>query len=168
MQHQAYIALGSNLDQPLQQVMQALRELDELPGSCLLVASPWYRSAPFGPVEQPDFINGVALLQTSLTPPQLLQQMQAIEKRHLRQRRIRWGPRTLDLDLLLYDDRVLNKPQLKVPHPGMRERNFVLYPLADINPELTLPTGESLASLLSGCPATGLSRLPDSTGARRG
>lgn len=168
MIHQAYIALGSNLDNPLGQVKSAVQELELMPDSRVAAVSHWYLSTPMGPVEQPDFINGVALLETALTARQLLAQMQDIERRHQRRRGQHWGPRTLDLDLLLYADHVIAEPGLSVPHPGLRQRNFVLYPLADISPQLTLPSGESLASLLSLCPSAGLTRLEDNAGESRG
>lgn len=166
-EHRAFIGLGSNLAAPLTQVTRAVQELAELPHSRLLEQSPWYRSPPMGPADQPDFINGAVLLATGLSPLALLRAMQAIELAHERRRERHWGPRTLDLDLLLYDDLTLQDPQLQIPHPGLRQRNFVLYPLADIDPQLTLPSGEPIASLLAQCPATGLTRLNDSTGARR-
>ena len=97
-----YIGLGSNLDQPLQQLRNAVIELASLPGTSLMTISSWYRSAPMGPQDQPDFINGVAKLQTSLTPRKLLEALQAIEQLHQRKKDRHWGPRTLDLDILLY------------------------------------------------------------------
>ncbi len=157
-----YIGLGSNLDNPHGQLMRAFEALAQLPDSALVARSPLYRSAPVGP-PQPDYLNAVARLDTHLEPLALLDALQAIEQDHQRVRRQHWGPRTLDLDLLLYDDQTLNTPRLTVPHPEMAKRAFVLYPLADIAPQLTLPTGTSLASLLAVCPFEGLERLnPDS------
>ncbi|MYM64320.1 2-amino-4-hydroxy-6-hydroxymethyldihydropteridine diphosphokinase [Pseudomaricurvus sp. HS19] len=163
----AYIGLGSNLNNPLQQVKSALQALAQLPGSELLQVSRWYRSKAIGPGEQPDFVNGVALLQTTLQPLALLDAMQAIEHAHQRVRDIRWGPRTLDLDLLLYDQQCIDHERLQVPHPWLTRRNFVLWPLADIDPALTLPSGESITSLLADCSMDGLEPLALSAGADR-
>lgn len=147
-----YIALGSNLQQPLQQVQSALQELDLLPDSAIVSASRWYQSPAIGPGHQPDYVNGVALMTTRLQPLVLLDQLQAIEQQHHRQRLEHWGPRTLDLDLLLYGDALIELPRLTVPHPRMTMRNFVLYPLHDITPQLILPAGQSLKDLLKQCP----------------
>ena len=153
-----YIGLGSNLDNPRAQVEQAITELTQLPVTRLEAVSPLYRSHPVGPA-QPDYINAVARLATRLTPLALLDQLQALEQRHQRVRREYWGPRTLDLDILLYGAEVIDEPRLRVPHPFMTRRNFVLYPLAAIAPELVLPGGESIAALLRQCPPDGLHRL---------
>jgi 2-amino-4-hydroxy-6-hydroxymethyldihydropteridine diphosphokinase len=147
-----YIALGSNLDNPLQQVECALQSLAKLPSSSLAATSPWYRSAAVGPGQQPDYINGVAELLTDLEPLPLLAAMQAIELQQHRQRLQHWGPRTLDLDLLLYGDEQIELPTLTVPHPRMLQRNFVLYPLFDIAPDLQLAAGNSLKNQLKQCP----------------
>ena len=155
----AYIGLGSNLEDPLAQVMRALDELAEIPETQLLARSSIYSSLPIGP-EQPDYINAAALLDTQLAPLALLDALQAIEQAHQRVRIQHWGPRTLDLDLLLYSDEVIDLERLKVPHPYLTQRSFVLYPLADITPDLHLPDGTPLADLLSRCPADGLVRLP--------
>jgi len=154
----AYIALGSNLDDPQQQVLQAITELDALPDTHITAVSPWYRSSPMGPSDQPDYINGIAELETDLNPLPLLKALQGIEDAHQRVRQKRWGARTLDLDILLYGDQVINHPELQVPHPGMATRNFVLYPLADIAPQLVLPDKISLAELLESCPSEGIVR----------
>lgn len=154
----AYIGLGSNLDQPRQQVERAFDELAALPDSHLSGRSRLYRSDPVGP-PQPDYINAVAQLDTELEPLALLDALQALEQLHQRVRREHWGPRTLDLDLLLYADRPIQHPRLTVPHPELERRNFVLYPLADINPELRLPSGTPLASLLEACSPRGLEPL---------
>ncbi len=147
-----FIGLGSNLEQPLQQVSRAVDELARIAGCQLLGHSPWYRSKAVGPGDQPDYINGVAALDCQLAPIALLDQLQAIENTHLRRRVEHWGPRTLDLDLLLYGEQQIAQPRLTVPHPLMLERNFVLYPLHDLAPELQLPDGTLLASLLDYCP----------------
>jgi len=153
----AYIGLGSNLDDPLAQVQRALERLAELPDTRLIGQSRLYRSAPVGPEGQPDYINAVACLETALSPEILLDHLQQLEHQQGRVRTLRWGPRTLDLDILLYDALVLQTPRLTLPHPEMINRSFVLYPLADLAPDLILPTGQSLQSLLDGCPSTGLS-----------
>ena len=155
----AYIGLGSNLENPLVQVMRAFDELEAIPSPQLLTRSAIYSSLPVGP-EQPDYINAVALLDTQLAPLALLDSLQAIEQAHARIRIQHWGPRTLDLDLLLYGDDIIDLERLKVPHPYLTQRSFVLYPLADITPDLHLPDGTPLADLLMRCPADGLVRLP--------
>lgn len=143
----AYIGLGSNLDNPLSQVRAALTELAKLPHTQLAAVSPLYRTPPMGPADQPDYINAVAALDTGLEPLALLDQLQRIEQQHGRVRTLRWGPRTLDLDLLLYGDRVIKNERLAVPHPGLCERPFVIFPLQAIAPGLILPDGATLASL---------------------
>lgn len=155
----AYVGLGSNLAQPVQQVKTALAELAELPGSSLLATSSLYQSEPMGPSDQPDYINAVAALETKLSPTDLLVELQALENRHDRVRQQHWGPRTLDLDLLLYADQQINSPDLSVPHPGLAERNFVLIPLYEIAPDLRLPDDRRLLDLVQGCSQAGLRRL---------
>ncbi|PPD29857.1 MAG: 2-amino-4-hydroxy-6-hydroxymethyldihydropteridine diphosphokinase [Methylomonas sp.] len=158
--HEAYIGLGSNLDNPLLQIRSAAKVISGLDDIDECRLSPLYTSQPVGPQDQPDYINAVIRLKTRLSPLQLLKQLQAIENQHGRVRSIRWGARTLDLDLLLYDDLILNLPELTVPHPELKNRSFVLYPLADIAPEgLLIPGTASLSSLLAACPADGLQRL---------
>lgn len=158
---EAYIGLGSNLDNPHQHVARALKELAVIPHTRLLRASPHYQTLAVGPGEQPDYINAVALLETELEAHALLDQLQAIEHSHDRVREVRWGPRTLDLDLLLYGTEIIDSERLQVPHPYLTQRNFVLYPLADIAPQLILPSGDTLASLLARCPTEGLSQIQD-------
>jgi 2-amino-4-hydroxy-6-hydroxymethyldihydropteridine diphosphokinase len=152
----AYVALGSNLDGPVRQVRSALAELDGLEDVRRLAHSPLYRSPPLGPGGQPDYVNAVALLETTLDPHQLLDRLQAIEQRHGRERGVRWGPRTLDLDLLLYGGQRIVSPRLRVPHPELSRRPFVLVPLHDIAPDLELPGLGPLADLL---PAPGEGEL---------
>jgi len=135
----AYVALGSNLDDPQRQVENAFDLLAGLPDTQLITRSSLYRSAPFGPVEQPEFVNAAAELLTSLGARELLEHLQAIETSQGRVRKKRWGPRTLDLDLLVYGAQVIDEPRLTVPHPGIGERNFVLLPLREIAPELVIP-----------------------------
>ncbi|MDQ7729174.1 2-amino-4-hydroxy-6-hydroxymethyldihydropteridine diphosphokinase [Halomonas sp. SpR8] len=133
-----YIGLGSNLAYPIEQVRQALDELATLPLSRLVAASSLYASRPVGPQDQPDFINAVAALETRLSPLALLDQLQALEQQHRRRRQHHWGPRTLDLDLLLYANDHIDTPRLRVPHPHMTTRAFVLAPLAEIAPSIQL------------------------------
>lgn len=146
----AYIGLGSNLEQPRQQVASALDELDALPLSRVSSASRLYSSRPVGPQDQPDFVNAVAALETQLSPLALLDQLQALEQRHRRRRERHWGPRTLDLDVLLFNTTPVDHPRLQVPHPYMHERAFVLRPLLEIAPHLSLqglPLEQWLAKL---------------------
>jgi 2-amino-4-hydroxy-6-hydroxymethyldihydropteridine diphosphokinase len=157
---QVFIGLGSNLEDPLQQVKTALLELADLPGTQLLRCSRLYRSRAIGPA-QPDYINAVALLETCLEPLVLLDKLQQLEQEHHRVRGEHWGPRTLDLDILLVGNETIDHERLKVPHPYLTERNFVLYPLADIVPELILPSGVALSDLLAHCPREGLVILAD-------
>ncbi|WP_293646156.1 2-amino-4-hydroxy-6-hydroxymethyldihydropteridine diphosphokinase [Thiolapillus sp.] len=147
----AYIGLGSNLDQPVQQILQALDELDCVPESWLVRASSLYASAPMGPQDQPDYVNAVADIRTRLAPLDLLDALQEIEKRHGRIRDRRWGPRTLDLDLLLYGDQIIQDRRLTVPHPGLAQRAFVLKPFEEIAPRLRVPGLDDIAALSAAC-----------------
>lgn len=154
-----YIALGSNLDDPEAQLQEAVSALGRVDGLRLAAASPVYRSAAVGPGEQPDYLNTVLAVITDLQPLDLLDALQAVEDRQGRQRDERWGPRTIDLDILLYGDQRIDLPRLQVPHPEMTRRNFVMVPLADIcNPALRLPGGEDLGTLLGRCPDARLER----------
>lgn len=155
----AYVALGSNLADPLTQVTRACTALAALEATTLDAVAPWYRSEAIGPGEQPDFINGVVRLSTGLSPLLLLDRLQAIENAQGRQRRLRWGARTLDLDLLLYGDQVIASDRLAVPHPCIQQRNFVVYPLADLAPALIFPDGQSIGSVKSALGEAGLQRL---------
>ncbi len=160
MMERVYIGLGSNLAEPLEQLRGALNALAELPQSQLVGMSSFYASDPLGPPDQPRYVNAVAALDTRLTPLQLLDALQAIELNQGRQRKAeRWGPRTLDLDILLFGQRLLDEPRLKVPHYHMHARPFVLYPLAELAPDLQLADGRRLSELLSACPFQGLERL---------
>jgi 2-amino-4-hydroxy-6-hydroxymethyldihydropteridine diphosphokinase len=152
----AYIGLGSNLDNPKEHVKQALEDLKKLPQSQLLLASKLYLSKPVGPQDQDEFINAVVLLVTELEPLALLDQLQAIEQRHQRVRERHWGPRTLDLDLLLFGDQSIENSRLTVPHAELANRDFVVGPLFEICPELILPSGTRLQELLQQCPIDGL------------
>ncbi|MNJ56604.1 2-amino-4-hydroxy-6-hydroxymethyldihydropteridine pyrophosphokinase [compost metagenome] len=156
-----YIGLGSNLAQPLQQLRAALAALAELPLTRLDGVSSFYASDPLGPPDQPRYVNAVAALDTALAPLELLDALQRIERQQGRVRKAqRWGPRTLDLDILLFGDRQLHDERLTVPHYHMHARPFVLYPLAELAPELRLPDGRPLGALLDDCPFQGLERLP--------
>ncbi len=149
----AYIALGSNLSGPLGQLQRATDALHELPDTRLERISRVYHSAAVGPGEQPDYLNAVVCVETSLAALDLLDALQAIETAQGRVRTERWGARTLDLDLLLYGDATIDCSRLRVPHPRMCERAFVLLPLADIAAaNLQLPNGEELAKLVAACP----------------
>ena len=136
----AYIGIGSNLQGPAKQIETATESLANIPRTRLVSVSSKYRSAPFGGVEQPDFINAVAAMLTRLSPLELLAALQDIEIRQGRERGdTRWGPRVLDLDLLVYSNWNVDESGLRVPHPGISERNFVLLPLGEIAPELVIP-----------------------------
>jgi 2-amino-4-hydroxy-6-hydroxymethyldihydropteridine diphosphokinase len=136
----AYVGLGSNLADPVAQVRRAMDELARIPDTQLTTRSPLYKSPPLGPQDQPDYINAVAVLDTGLAPLELLAALRDIEQQHGRERDgTRWGPRSLDLDLLLYGNVVMGTPELTLPHPGLPERAFVLYPLFDVAPQLAVP-----------------------------
>ena len=157
-----FIGLGSNLAEPRQQLQAALAAIAELPSSQLAAVSSFYVSDPLGPPDQPRYVNAVAALDTQLAPLDLLDALQRIEQEQGRVRKAeRWGPRTLDLDILLFGSRQLAEERLTVPHYHMHARAFVLYPLAEIAPELQLPDGRALQTLLAVCPYVGLERLPD-------
>ncbi|MCH8529839.1 MAG: 2-amino-4-hydroxy-6-hydroxymethyldihydropteridine diphosphokinase [Saccharospirillum sp.] len=136
---QAWIALGSNLGVSENWLELALEQLNQLPQSQLLACSPWYRSAAIGgPADQPDYLNAVCQLQTTLPPLDLLHALQQIEAEAGRERLVRWAPRTLDLDIICYDAVISNDPELTLPHPRAHQRAFVLRPLADLTPDLRL------------------------------
>ena len=154
-----YIGMGSNLAAPDQQLLSAIAALALLPDTALVGVSDFYQSDSLLP-GQPRYTNAVAALDSSLAPLALLDALQAIENGQGRERLERWGPRTLDLDILLFGDRLIDEPRLKVPHYQMHLRAFVLYPLAELAPaELQLPDGRTLAELLESCPFVGLERL---------
>lgn len=149
----AHIALGGNLDNPAARIDRVFAELGRLPQSRLLRASSLYRTAPVGYLDQPDFINAVAVLETSLSPHALMHELLEMENRHGRVRTVKDGPRTLDLDLLLHGGRSLDSGPLRLPHPRMHLRAFVLVPLVEIDPHCVIP-GHGRADAL-------LARLPD-------
>ncbi|MBH3429896.1 2-amino-4-hydroxy-6-hydroxymethyldihydropteridine diphosphokinase [Pseudomonas alkylphenolica] len=154
-----YIGLGSNLDEPQAQLHSALNALRQLPDTQVTAVSAFYGSESLSP-GQPRYTNAVAALETGLAPLALLDSLQSIEAAQGRERKERWGPRTLDLDILLYGDQVIDVPRLKVPHYHMQARPFVLYPLAELVPEsFVLADQRPLAKLLADCPFVGLERL---------
>ncbi|MBS0358733.1 MAG: 2-amino-4-hydroxy-6-hydroxymethyldihydropteridine diphosphokinase [Proteobacteria bacterium] len=155
-----YIGLGSNLNNPTQQIKTALLEITKIPETKLTKSSSLYSSKPLAPYsEQPSYVNAVAELETTLSAKQLLESLHDIEVIHGRDRKTRWEPRVLDLDLLLYGEHSINEPTIRVPHPEMYKRDFVLYPLYEIAPHITLPGGASLAYLLANCLDNGLQKL---------
>lgn len=135
----AYVAIGSNIGDPVDQVQRAIERLDDIVGTRVVDRSSLYRSAPFGPVKQADYVNAVVSLRTRLRARALFAEMQEIERLQGRKRGVRWGPRTLDLDFLAFGDREIEEPTLTLPHPGIAERNFVLLPLREIAPNLVIP-----------------------------
>ena len=154
-----YIGMGSNLAAPQEQLRNAVQALTQLPKTQLTGVSAFYQSDSLLP-GQPRYTNAVAALESALAPLELLDALQAIENQQGRERLERWGPRTLDLDILLFGDRLIDEPRLKVPHYQMQERAFVLYPLAELAPaRLELADGRRLSDLLAACPFVGLDRL---------
>ncbi|EFB7640593.1 2-amino-4-hydroxy-6-hydroxymethyldihydropteridine diphosphokinase [Escherichia coli] len=145
----AYIAIGSNLASPLEQVNAALKALGDIPESRILAVSSFYRTPPLGPQDQPDYLNAAVTLETSLSPEELLNHTQRIELQQGRVRKAeRWGPRTLDLDIMLFGNEVINTERLTVPHYDMKSRGFMLWPLFEIAPGLVFPDGETLRQIL--------------------
>jgi 2-amino-4-hydroxy-6-hydroxymethyldihydropteridine diphosphokinase len=156
----AYVALGSNLSGPRLQVESALAALGDLPGCRLVLRSSLWRSRPMGPRDQPQFVNAVAGLLTTTTPPALLAALQAIERRAGKvEPAVRWGPRVIDLDLLVFGELRVDEPGLVLPHPGLHQRNFVLYPLAEIAAELWVPGLDRVRRLRERVAAAGIVRL---------
>ena len=145
--NKVYIALGSNLANPQAQLTAALQALNALSDSRLTAVSSFYQSKPLGPQDQPDYVNAVACLETSLAPLVLLDELQRIEHEQGRVRLRRWGERTLDLDILLYTDHIIQLERLTVPHYDMHQREFVIIPLVEIAPYLVLPNGQSIQTL---------------------
>ena len=159
MSHRAFIALGSNLQDPAAQVNSALREIAELPGTRLLRHSSLYRTAPVGYDNQPDFINAAAEVSTTLQPLALLRALLALEARHGRERPFANAPRVLDLDLLIYDGQVMQTPELTLPHPRLHERGFVLFPLAENAPDLEIPGKGGVSDLVRACQDQGMRKM---------
>jgi len=156
----AYIGLGSNLDDPQAHIIRALEELKQLPGSRLAGHSSLYVTSPVGPQSQPDYINAACRLDTELGAHELLEQLQAIEHLHGRLREgEQWGPRTLDLDLLLYGSEIIDMPDLKVPHSELHRRCFVLQPLHEIAGNVVVPGHGSVSDLLAAADCNGVRKL---------
>ena len=150
------IALGSNLGNSLDTLNSSLTVLDSNPGINFIAVSSWYQTKPIGP-PQPNYLNGCAILDVKQTPEELLVLLQAIELQFGRIRREKWGARTLDLDILLYDDLIINTPNLTIPHPRMNERAFVLFPLAEIAPQWQEPkSGKAIAQLVQQVDTSGV------------
>jgi 2-amino-4-hydroxy-6-hydroxymethyldihydropteridine diphosphokinase len=147
----AYVGIGSNLNEPVRQVEDALRELDRIPRSRVVRRSSLYQSAPLGYADQADFINAVGTLETALEPEELLDELLIIEARHGRQRSFPNAPRSLDLDLLLFEERELQTERLILPHPRMHERAFVLKPLLELSGDISIPGKGSARELLKNC-----------------
>ena len=161
LQHIAFVGLGSNLEDPGNQLCRAFDELGKLPDTRLVARSSLYRSAPQGYTDQPDFVNAVAKIVTALTPQALLQELLQVEHRHGRQRTFRNAPRTLDLDVLLYDDVQLHEHGLTIPHPQMHLRIFVLQPLLEIAPDCIIPVVGQAQQALAECDSPVLEKLAD-------
>lgn len=154
-----YIGLGGNLGAVIENLTAAVELLADIPQTSLVSKSSWYQSTAVGPGDQADYINGVCQLQTSLSPVDLLDQTQAIENHLGRVRNERWGPRTVDLDILLFGDLEINKERLTIPHPEMMNRNFVIQPLFEIAPNLPLKSPESFESIANKSGWHGLKKL---------
>jgi 2-amino-4-hydroxy-6-hydroxymethyldihydropteridine diphosphokinase len=158
--HPAYVALGSNLSDPARQVESAIDALAAMAGTRLVSRSSLWKSRPLGPSDQPDFVNAVAGLLTTATPQAFLAALKELERRLGRSLPVvRWGPRVIDLDLLLYGDRQADDPDLTLPHAGLHQRNFVLYPLAEIAAELWVPGRGRVRTLKQRAASDGLKRL---------
>jgi 2-amino-4-hydroxy-6-hydroxymethyldihydropteridine diphosphokinase len=156
----SYIGVGSNQTDPTKQAKLAIERLRHLTNSVFCDCSSLYHSAPMGPQDQPDYINAVVKIDTQLTAIELLDELQKIELSQGRVRKEnRWGPRTLDLDIILYGNEVINNARLTIPHYGMKEREFVLYPLLEIDKELCLPNGKALSQLTADCHKNGLIQI---------
>lgn len=159
--HCVYLGLGANLNSPKKQLDNAIVALKKLPDCEFISVSHYYASKPMGPQDQPDYINAVACINTTLSPEKLLDLTQAIELEHGRVRKAeRWGPRTLDIDMLLFDAQTINTERLTVPHYGLTEREFVVYPLLELAPKLILPSGIALHTIANTLPLNNLQQLP--------
>jgi len=155
----AYVALGANICDPRRQLEAAIEQLKNLPDTDFVLVSGFYRSAPLGYVDQADFLNAVARLDTTLPAEQLLENLQKMEQRQSRERSFPNAPRTLDLDLLLYGDSILDSPRLTLPHPRMHERAFVLQPLLELDSEISIPGKGKAGALLSACGSQKIERI---------
>lgn len=157
----AFIGLGSNLSDPTAQINSARQVIKSLARVKEQAFSSLYRSPPMGPQDQPDFVNAIMAISTDLSAQALLRYLQQIELDQGRVRKgVRWGARIIDLDIILYGQQIISQPDLVVPHYGLAERAFVLYPLAEIVPEIEVPGLGSISGLLDSCPLDGLVRLP--------
>jgi len=158
----AYIALGSNLDDPPARIRDALDRLGRIPETRRIASSSLWSSRPLGPQDQPDFVNAAAAVLTRLAPAALLARLKALEAAMGRAQPVqRWGPRVIDLDLLAYGAETVAEPGLTIPHPGVQERDFVLYPLAEIAPDLWIPGAGRVRTLAAQVEDRGLERLPE-------
>ncbi len=157
----AYVALGSNLQNPVEQLRRALEALAAVPGTRLVRSSSFYRSAPVGYADQPDFVNAVAEIRTALAPRELLDALLAIERAQGRVREFPNAPRTLDLDIAVYGDRTVHEPGLAIPHPRLHERAFVVVPLAELAPSLEVPGRGRLTELLRGVDRASVTRISE-------
>lgn len=158
---EAYIALGSNLDNPVNQIRQAIESIEEHPEIRIKAISGFYENPPMGPQDQPDFVNVVIKISTTLSAEELLDFNQSIEHQQNRQKKIRWGARTIDLDILLYGSHEINLPNLTVPHVGLSQRAFFAGPLFEIAPELILPNKMPLKKLIENIDCSILTKLND-------
>ena len=157
---EAYIGLGSNLSDPQTQVISAIQELNSIPDTHVLKVSSLYASKPMGPSDQPDYVNAVAKISTSLSPERLLDELQGLEQAHRRKRDgKRWGPRTLDLDIILFGDLQMETKLLQIPHYGISEREFVLIPLQELQANLIIPGKGAIEDLISQLPTYELQKL---------
>lgn len=160
--NKVFIGLGSNLDAPLSQLKKAIERLKQLKTLNFISASDFYCSSPMGPQDQPDYINAVVEVSTTLSAEQLLDELQKIEHEHGRIRKQHWGARTLDLDILLYGNEVIKSERLIVPHSGISQRNFVLCPLQDlVESNFKIPLLGKISELVAACPMDGIKRLSE-------
>ncbi|MBQ4813636.1 2-amino-4-hydroxy-6-hydroxymethyldihydropteridine diphosphokinase [Pseudoalteromonas luteoviolacea] len=156
-----YIGLGANLYEPQAQLKKAVEALHNHPDIKDMTVSSFYASKPMGPQDQPDYVNAVAKFSTMLEPEPLLDQLQLIEQQQGRVRKDeRWGPRTLDLDILLFNEAIIDSPRLTIPHYGLCDREFVVFPMLEINSKLCLPNGTTLSDIAANLPRNGLTTLP--------
>ena len=156
-----YIGIGGNLNNPKATVINAIEQLKQLPQSRWVGVSSLYQSKPMGPADQPDYINAVAAIDTELEPLELLTATQQIEQQHGRERKDqRWGARTLDLDILLFGEQIIAHDRLVVPHYGLQQREFVLYPLQELQADLVLPDGLTLQQVIANIPYNGMVKHP--------
>jgi 2-amino-4-hydroxy-6-hydroxymethyldihydropteridine diphosphokinase len=155
----AYIGLGSNLEDPIAQIEQAILSLSQIPNTVLQMKSSLYRTLPWGKTDQPEFVNAVVKIETCCSPHTLLEYLQIIEKNQKKKKIEKWGPRTIDCDLILYGNEIIESATLTVPHPRMFTRGFVMVPLAEISPMLIFPKGKSIADLLVQCDCAGIEKI---------